>query len=170
MRPLNALGSTGVWSWLARRVPWGAPAGRICLERFRPSPFVLDLDEPAALPRRRYCFRTPATCGFYDSILEGTFALFRFCGALHFRANDRVLCIDDDVSCEWSEPSGESGRFILRHDAETWLQCDYQIPVHPLDRADLGFEISRNDFLRWVHFALEKNRRAAAFAGAPGKP
>jgi len=57
-------GTRDMLSWLTRRAPWRSDVG-IRLERFRPSPFVLELDDPAAPPRRRYRTERSGTSGHF---------------------------------------------------------------------------------------------------------
>jgi hypothetical protein len=121
------------------------------LERFRPSPFYLELDSASGSMRRRFRFRQVRASGFYDQVGEVCVALYRFAGDLYLRVDDRVWELDGRVTSAWSEIAHDRGRFSLSIGGEVVFACEYQVPQSKLDAADLNFEPGRNDVLRAVH-------------------
>lgn len=167
--------------WLSRLFD-GRP--EIRLSRFRPSPFVVDLEAPSAAPHRTFRFRTGRVQGTYDMVDGHLFAMFRWRGALYFRADEQVITLDSLVGSEWSELEGGRQRFALLASASSALHghghghgplpahahaplfaCEYRVPTSELDKHDLGYEPGQNDFLRWVAWVLDApDAKATAYA------
>jgi hypothetical protein len=142
----------GLWVGRLQLVTRAVPP--IVLERFRPSPFYLELDAPDGIPRRRFRFRTPETCGHYDRVEGRLVALFRRGADEWLRIDERVWRLDGTVGSDWRELDGGRCRFELTAGGAAVFTCTYRVPVSRLDAADPGFEPGRNDFLRAVHGRL----------------